>query len=64
MQKTALNSFGLKKGFAPVVLIVIAVVIGLVVVGIASGALKGSFKISKTDKSPAPNQNIASPDQV
>ena len=65
MQKTALNSFGLKKGFAPVILIVIAVVIGLVVVvGIASGALKGSFKISKTDKSSAPDQNIASQDQV
>lgn len=64
MQKTALNPFGLKKGFAPVILVVIAVVIGLVVIGVASGALKGSFKISKTDNSPAPDQNITSQDQV
>lgn len=64
MRKPAQSFFGLKKGFAPVVLIVIAVVIGLVVVGIASGALKGSFKISKTGQNPAPNQNIASQDQI
>ena len=49
MNRPAHNSFWLQKGFAPVILIIVAAVVGLVVIGIASGALKGSFKITKNE---------------
>ena len=64
MKFPARSTFRLKKGFAPVVIIVVVVVIGLVIIGVASGALKGSFNISKTGQSPAPDQKITSQDQV
>ena len=64
MQIPARNSFGLKSGFAPIILVVVAVLVGLAVVGIATGALKGSFTVSKTDKNPIQNQQIASQDKV
>ncbi len=64
MKSPAQHPLGLKRGFAPVIIIVVIVVIGLVVIGLASGALKGSFTISKTDKNPAQDQKTASQDKV
>jgi hypothetical protein len=43
---------------------VVIVVIGLVIIGAATGALKGSFTISKTDKSPTQDQKTASKDKI
>ncbi len=63
MQKPARSFSNTKKGFAPVILVIIIVIVGLVVIGIASGALKGSFTISKTGQKP-PDQKIASQDQI
>ena len=64
MQNPARNPFGLKRGFTPVILVVIVVIVGLVVVGVATGALKGSFKVSKTEKTPQQDQNTASQNKV
>lgn len=49
MNRPAHNSFWPQKGFAPVILIIVAAVIGLVVIGVASGALKGSFKVTRNE---------------
>lgn len=35
------------RGFTPIILIVVVVIIGLIIVGVATGALKGSFTVSK-----------------
>ncbi|GEM_PF-4561923 len=61
MNLPAQNVFRHKKGFAPIVLIIVVVVIGVVAVGIASGALKGSFKISKNGQQA---QQAANTDQT
>lgn len=49
MNSPAHASFRPQKGFAPIILIIVAAVVGLVVIGFASGALKGSFKVTKNE---------------
>lgn len=50
MNKTAQDS---QKGFAPIVLIIGGIVVVLIIIGIASGGLTGSFKVT-TNNQPTP----------
>ncbi|MDP2632878.1 MAG: PsbP-related protein [Candidatus Curtissbacteria bacterium] len=49
MKPSAQTSFKLRRGIVPVVLIIVVAVAALIVIGIATGALKGSFTATKNE---------------
>lgn len=52
-----------QEGFvAPPILVIGAVVVGLIVIGIASGGLKGSFKITNNQSAQQPSEQASSQD--
>lgn len=60
MKQPAQSHFAFRPGIAPVILIIVAAIIGLIVIGVATGALKGNFSVTRNKAEPQPQEKTTS----